>query len=130
MKDIQTREDIQLLVDAFYGKVREDELIGPVFNRFVGDHWAQHLPKMYAFWSMSLLGEGGYMGNAVQKHVEIDRQMPLEEAHFNRWISLWEATVNSMYEGKVAADALKKATLMLQLIQIKIAAGRTGKSLS
>jgi len=127
--DITTKEDIITLVDTFYGQVRADEVLGPIFNGIIGDDWAHHLPKMYAFWGMSLLGEGGYTGNAVQKHVVIDKQVTLEEAHYNRWISLWESTISSLFEGKVADDARKKASLMMQLIQIKVAAGRTGKSL-
>lgn len=127
--DITTPGDIQRLVDTFYGRVRQDELIGPVFNAVVGDHWDTHLPKMYAFWGMSLFGEGGYRGNAVQQHVEIDRRFPLEAPHFDRWIALWQDTVDGLFEGQVAADAKKKAGLMLQLIRIKVTAARTGKSL-
>jgi hemoglobin len=127
--DITTRADIEQLVNTFYGRVRQDDLIGPIFNEIVGDHWDTHLPKMYNFWAMSLLGEGGYRGNAVQQHVQIDQQHPLEAEHFNRWIGMWEETVDSLYTGALATDAKKKAGLMLQLIRIKIAAGRTGKSL-
>ena len=31
-KDITTLEDIKTLVDAFYEKVRRDELLSPIFN--------------------------------------------------------------------------------------------------
>ena len=127
--DIETKEDIKTLVDTFYGRVRQDNRLGPIFNTIIGDHWEQHLPKMYAFWGMSLMGEGGYTGNAVQKHVAIDQQMPLQDAHFERWIGLWQQTVDELFEGKRAEDAKKKAELMLQLIRIKVDAGRTGKSL-
>jgi hemoglobin len=127
--DIETKEDVKKLVDDFYSQVQADDLLGPIFNGIIGDNWEHHLPKMYAFWGMSLLGEGGYTGNAVQKHVAIDKQVTLEEAHYNRWISLWESTVDRLYKGNVAADARKKANLMMQLIQIKVTAGRTGKSL-
>jgi hemoglobin len=127
--DIETKEDIKTLVDTFYGRVRQDNRLGPIFNTIIGDHWEQHLPKMYSFWGMSLMGEGGYTGNAVQKHVAIDQQMPLQDAHFERWIGLWQQTVDELFEGKRAEDAKKKAELMLQLIRIKVDAGRTGKSL-
>lgn len=127
--DIESKDEVKLLVDTFYGRVRLDDLLGPIFNTIIGDNWEHHLPRMYAFWGMSLFGEGGYTGNAVQKHVVIDRQMPLEEQHFNRWIALWHQTVDELFEGKKAEEAKKKAGLMLQLIQIKVEAGRTGKSL-
>ena len=78
---------------------------------------------------MSLLGEAGYTGNAIQKHIAIDRQIPLEEAHFERWISLWRTTVDGLFSGQIAEEAKKKANLMLQLIQIKVSAGRSGKSI-
>lgn len=129
VKDLEHSKDIAQLVNTFYGQVRADELLGPIFNTVVGDHWDEHLPKMYSFWGMSLFGEGGYRGHTVQKHVELDKTFHLEEAHFNRWISLWEATVNSLYAGPIAEQAKKKATLMMQLIRIKVDAGRTGKSL-
>lgn len=129
MNDISSKTDLVLLVDTFYGRVREDVILGPVFNTIIGDHWAEHLPKMYAFWGMSLFGEGGYTGNAVQKHVAIDKQIPLGDPHFERWISLWTKTVNELFAGAKADEAIKKAGLMLQLIRLKVDAGRTGKSI-
>ncbi len=127
--DIESKEEVKLLVDTFYGRVRHDNLLGPIFNTIIGDNWEHHLPRMYTFWCMSIFGEGGYTGNAVQKHVAIDRQILLEEMHFEHWISLWHQTVNELFEGKKAEEAKKKAGLMLQLIQIKVDAGRSGKAL-
>ena len=54
--DIQTREDIRRLVDAFYEKINRDELLGPIFNQVAKVDWAAHLPTMYRFWESMLLG--------------------------------------------------------------------------
>jgi hemoglobin len=129
LRDIESREDLELLVNEFYRHVRVDEVLGPIFNRIIGDDWSHHLPIMYTFWNTVLFGAEGYKGQAVGKHVEIDRKMPLNEEHFDRWISLWRQTVDRMFEGDNADRIKDKANTMLQLIQFKVQASRSGKSL-
>ena len=65
-KDIVERKDIELLVDSFYEKVKNDQLLGPVFAHV---DWPKHLPVMYQFWSSMMLGEQSYKGNPFQKHI-------------------------------------------------------------
>src|SRR6188472_2079441 len=98
LRDIESRDDLEVLVNAFYDKVRADELLGPIFQTIIGDDWSQHLPIMYSFWNTVLFGAEGYKGQAVGKHVEIDRRMPLNEEHFERWIALWRQTVDRLFE--------------------------------
>lgn len=50
MKDITSEADIKLMVDSFYQKVNEDDLLGPVFNDIAQVNWENHLPRMYSFW--------------------------------------------------------------------------------
>ena len=50
MKAINNREDIELLVNKFYEKVKVDETIGYIFNEIANINWDKHLPKMYDFW--------------------------------------------------------------------------------
>lgn len=129
MADITSKDDLIVLVNTFYDRVRRDELIGHIFNTIIGDDWSVHLPIMYTFWNTVLFGEEGYKGQAVGKHVEIDRKIPLQPEHFERWISLWRDTVDSLFEGPNAVRIKEKALTMLQLIQFKVDAARTGKSL-
>ncbi len=119
-QDIQTRDDIVLLVDTFYQQVRADALLAPPFKKVIGDDWSQHLPVMYSFWEMILLQQPGYQGNPVQKHIQVDAAFPLSEAHFAQWLHLWEGTLNQLFSGAVADEALKRAKLMKQLISLKI----------
>ena len=37
---------IRALVHAFYGRVRRDEVLGPIFEVAIGDSWAAHLAKL------------------------------------------------------------------------------------
>lgn len=129
MADILSREDLVTLVNTFYDRVRRDEVIGPIFNTIIGDDWSAHLPVMYTFWNTVLFGEEGYKGQAVGKHVEIDRKMSLKPEHFERWIRYWRNTVDTLFEGPNATRIKEKALTMLQLIQFKVDAARSGKSL-
>lgn len=82
--------EIRVLVDAFYDSVRQDDLLGPVFARQVKD-WSLHLPKMYDFWSTVVLRTGRYSGRPFEVHQAIPG---LSTEHFDRWLMLWDATVN------------------------------------
>ncbi len=83
--DIRNESDIKLMVDSFYEKVNQDELLSPVFNAFAKVNWETHLPRMYAFWNKLAFGKSGYDGNPFQKHIPL----PIEAAHFDRWIALF-----------------------------------------
>jgi len=100
MRDIQNREDIILLVDAFYRKVLVDDIIGIFFTETVILDWEKHIPVMYDFWDTTLLDAGIYKANAMQKHLDLHAKRPLEEKHFLQWIHLWQATIDGHYQGK------------------------------
>jgi hemoglobin len=119
-QDIVNGSDIQLLVNSFYDRVKKDEVIGHIFSTIIGDDWSHHLPIMYQFWTTILLHVQGYKGNAIQKHIDLDKKIPLQKEHFDRWLKLWEATVNELYEGAVANEAKNRASLMLNLISMKV----------
>ncbi|HZW09324.1 MAG TPA: group III truncated hemoglobin [Phycisphaerales bacterium] len=86
---VPSEQDIRTLVDTFYGAVREDELLGHVFEEHVAD-WSVHLPKMYDFWSSVVLHTGRYSGRPIVAHAAIPELSP---EHFERWLELWRATV-------------------------------------
>jgi hemoglobin len=126
MLDIQTRADIELLVNTFYQEVRKDDLIGPIFaSRIAPDAWPAHLERMYTFWTTILLNQPGYSGQPFEKH----RDMPIEQAHFERWVNLFSKVVDALFEGPVADDAKYRAELMGHLFLAKLTGIREGKSI-
>jgi hemoglobin len=127
--DITSRQDIEKLVDAFYEKVKADDTIGYIFHTIIGSDWSHHLPIMYQFWETVLLNKAGYTGNPVKKHIDIDKQLPLKPEHYERWLKLWYETVDNLFEGTVANEAKKRATLMMQLIAMKVDMVRQGKTI-
>lgn len=118
--DITRDEDIQLLVNSFYDKVKHDAIIGYIFNTIIGQDWRHHLPIMYQFWGTILLNKAGYKGNVIQKHVDLDKKIELQKEHYERWLSLWQETVDELYQGPGADEAKNKASMMLHLISMKV----------
>ena len=115
-EDILNIEDIKLLVNTFYDKVREDTLIGPIFNERIRDRWPEHLAKMYTFWQTVLLGEHTYYGTPFPPHA----QLPVQHHHFQRWLSLFSQTVHELFTGEKAQEALWRADKMAEMFQYKI----------
>ena len=108
--DISRAEDVRNLIDHFYGKVQADDVIGYIFNEVAKVDWAHHLPIMYAFWEFLLLDNAdAYRGNPIQKHLDLHQKHPLKIAHFDRWLALFQASVDDLFEGPVAESAKFKA---------------------
>lgn len=118
--DISSIDDIRRLVDTFYGKVRKDDLIGPIFIGAIGDNWPTHLEKMVRFWQTVLLGEHTYYGSPFPPH----GRMPLEQKHFETWLSLWNTTIDELFagegEGATAAEAKWRAGKMAEMFLSKL----------
>jgi hemoglobin len=106
MHDITNASDIKTLIDQFYAKVQEDEVIGYIFNDIAQVNWLAHLPVMYAFWEFLLLdAPDGYRGNPIQKHFDLHQKHPLKAAHFDRWVLLFQSTVDELFAGPTAEAA-------------------------
>jgi hemoglobin len=114
--DILALDDVKLLVDTFYDKVREDQLIGPIFNERIQNRWPEHLAKMYTFWQTVLLGEHTYYGSPFPPHA----QLPVEKEHFERWLSLFSETLYELFSGEIADEAMWRANKMAVMFQYKI----------
>lgn len=113
---IEGLEDIKILVDTFYDRVRKDELLSPIFNGVIKDNWPVHLEKMYRFWQTILLEEHTYSGSPFAPHVKL----PVNSEHFNRWKQLFFETVDEKFTGEKAEEAKFRATKMAEMFQFKI----------
>ena len=119
-KDIESRQDIEILVDAFYRKVVVDDIIGYFFNKVVQLSWEKHMPTMYDFWETVLLDNISYKGNPILKHIELNRLEALKKEHFTRWLLLWKETIDEHFKGPMAKTAKAKADQMAALMMYKI----------
>ena len=121
-KDIGNPEDVQLLVDRFYEKIKTDKLVGFIFTDVMKVNWEKHIPVIVAFWQNALFYAGGYHGNALKKHLNINKVVALEKKHFNRWLHLFNQTVDEYFEGEKATLAKQRAQSIASIIQIKLKA--------
>ncbi len=114
--EILNLEDIKLLVDTFYDRIREDKLLGPIFDERIQDRWPIHLEKMYKFWQTVLLQEHTYFGSPFPPHA----QLPVGHEHFAAWLALFNKTVDELFTGDKATEAKWRAQKMAELFEAKI----------
>jgi hemoglobin len=116
-RDIETRQDIELLVSTFYERVKADPVIGGFFSKI---NWEKHLPVMYDFWDNAIFFSGGYVGNPLNVHQRLHSFINLTPEHFIAWINLFTATVDKLFEGEKATLAKQRANSIAAVMQIKI----------
>lgn len=119
MEDIQHQQDIQYLVTEFYKSALADPLIGPVFKA-ADFQLEDHIPVMVSFWETILFDVITYKGNPMLKHLELNQSVPLLPSHFERWMTIWIATVNNNFEGPLAGKAVIRAQSIAQLMAYKM----------
>lgn len=124
MNDIMNKEDVKVFVDLFYKRVSVDEIIGPVFAAKIPDgNWEPHLKRMYSFWNTILFSVKEYSGNPFSKHANL----PIEKRHFDRWVSLFSATIDELFEGEKAEEVKSRALQMGLLFNSKLEYIRSNK---
>lgn len=114
--DISELDDIKLLVDTFYGNIRENDLLGPIFNGILKDRWPAHLEKMYRFWQTVLLEQHTYTGSPFMPHAKL----PVDKLHFDTWLKIWYATVDEFFAGAKADEAKWRGEKMAEMFLYKI----------
>jgi hemoglobin len=113
-----TEPAIALLIDRFYAAVRRDAVLGPVFEGAIEEtEWPEHLATMRRFWSSVMLTSGRYSGNPVAVHRAV---RGLERPMFERWLALFEATVNDLFAAKPAAEFITKAHRIATSLQLAL----------
>lgn len=110
-----TASSIVQLVDAFYARVRDDAVLGPVFEAKLAGHWHEHMPRMYAFWTKVLLGTGDFQGNVFGTHMALSG---IETEHFVRWLTLFRLTALEVLGEDGAAEAMLVAQRIASSLQL------------
>lgn len=124
-QDIANRADVELLINTFYGAIREEEVLGPIFNKIIED-WDHHLALLADFWETNLFFVSKYKGNPAKVHQQVDEKVggTITQDHFFRWITLWTKTVDSLFEGERANIAKQRARKMSTHLFINLFSAR------
>ncbi len=107
--DIETREDCERLVRDFYSRALADPVIGFLFTDVAHLDLEAHVPRITTFWETILLGAQTYSGGAFAPHAALNAKVPLRKGHFDRWVWLWEHTVDELFAGERAELAKRHA---------------------
>jgi hemoglobin len=116
-RDIVAIEDIKLMVDFFYAKGREDDMLSFIFNDRIRDRWSEHLEKMYKFWQTVLLDEHTYFGAPFPPHATLD----INYTHYERWVQLFNETIDHLFIGDKAQEAKWRGQKMAQIFLARTA---------
>jgi hemoglobin len=112
-----TEEEIARLVDTFYARVREDEMLGPVFNPAIGD-WPEHLDKLRAFWSSVMLTSGRYKGSPMAAHLR--HRAVITPAMFAQWLALWRCAAREILVPADAEAIIAKAERIAESLELAL----------
>lgn len=86
--ELCTEQEISNLVRSFYARVRQDEMLAPIFDAHIED-WDQHQHKLVDFWSTILRRTGRFTGAPMPRHVRLPG---LSAELFRRWLALFRET--------------------------------------
>lgn len=118
--DIENRADIVKLVNTFYEKLLEDKELGPIFTQVAQINLTKHLPIIYDFWESVLFQVGKYKNNTLEVHLDLHHEHRLKSIHFDRWLALFNETVDAYFEGPKAKSAKDRALSIAQIMLMKI----------
>ena len=119
-KDIESRADLEKMLEAFYKKVFKDDLISHFFIEVVPLNLETHIPIITDFWESVLLDGRGYRKNVMEIHLNISEKSKIEKAHLDRWVKIFSETVDEMFEGAKATLAKQRASSIATMMNIKI----------
>jgi len=120
MEDLKNRDDIAIVVEAFYSKAMSDDKIGYIFTEVTKLDLAKHIPTICDFWETILFGNMVYRGSVVRKHIDLHRMSTLKPEHFDTWLGIWRTVVNTHYKGAKANEMISRAEKMAEMMKFKI----------
>lgn len=119
--DIRNKEDIYKLVKLFYNKLLRDVEMHHFFAEFKNAKLLEeHLQVLVKFWDNILFYSGGYRKNAMKPHLELHKKKPIEKKHFNSWLSMFNESVDELFEGEIAHAAKSRAHSIAIVMEIKV----------
>jgi len=123
-RDLDSRENIEAFVDLFYRRILEDEQLAPIFLDVAGIDLAVHLPHIKNYWCKLLLGEKNYQRHTMNIHRQLHGKQPLLAGDFQRWLALFNATLDEGFAGERAERARQVAASIAGNMEAGLPASR------
>lgn len=120
-KDIEDRNDIYLIVEAFYKKLMNDRLMSHFFEDFKDPvHLEEHLQTLVDFWDNILFYSGTYQKNAMKPHLDLQLTKPFSNIHFEKWLLFFNNSVDEYFEGEKTHIIKTRALSIATVMKIKV----------
>ncbi len=121
MTDIETREDIILILRNFYDRLLKDLAINFFFTQatHVDQHLEEHFEILATFWEQSLFLKGGYSNNMFEIHKKIHEKYSFTDEHYNIWLDHFYTSIAENFEGNKADQMKTMALNMATVMKIK-----------
>jgi hemoglobin len=120
LHDIVNRDDLIILMQAFYRKAIVDKEIGFFFTEVVKLDLKNHIPKIASFWESVIFYTAGYKGNPMIVHLDLNNKSHITDLHFARWLELFKQQVDEHFIGEKATEIKQKAEQITSLMKVKI----------
>ncbi|MFT3720833.1 group III truncated hemoglobin [Pseudorhodoferax sp.] len=108
--ELCSEQEVRDMVHAFYARVRQDAVLGPVFEAHVDD-WDHHLGRLVDFWSAILRRTGRFTGAPMPRHAALPG---LTAALFQHWLGLFRENAAAQPNRAMAAQACAMAERIAQ----------------
>lgn len=120
MKDIESREDLEILTRAFYTRLLADDKVSYIFTDVAKINLETHLPKITDFWELSMFHTGPYHNNTMQVHMMLNDKEQLTTTHFDTWLAHFNKTVDELFSGPNAEKIKTRALSIATIMKIKV----------
>jgi hemoglobin len=107
--DLDSRAQIEAFVDLFYQRILADQQLAPIFLDIAVIDLAVHLPHIKDYWCKLLLGEKRYKRHTMNIHRQLHGKQPLQTGDFQRWLALFNATLDEGFAGERSERARQVA---------------------
>ncbi len=128
LNDIESRADIDRLMHEFYERVLVDKVIGFIFTDVAKLDLEHHLPIIGDFWESLLFGTPAYSKhgrNPLLVHQELHEKLELTDEHFQRWLELFNATIDEIFTGERAGYLKERAAAIAVRMQAFLGEGES-----
>lgn len=123
IRDLENREDIDLLMRRFYERAMADDVIGFIFTDVAMLDLDHHLPVIGDFWETIVFQTPAYTKhgrNPLQVHGELNAKVNLLPEQFKRWLEIFTQTTDGLFRGErtdfIKLRAAAIAERMLQFV--------------
>ena len=128
MNDITNREDLMQLMESFYHKALQDDIIGYFFTEVAPLKMETHIPLIVDFWETIVFDKAKYQRNVFGVHEHLHQLSAFKDEHFNRWVFLFKETINEQFLGEKAEMIKQKAESIATVMKIKLVHSGVGIS--